>query len=103
MLRISQNLPYYQKYDRQFNTYSMENYVQLHFEQRNDVTIIVKLLYRATSRMPVVLWILMMIVTSFYNILDECHKSWCKMSQYFTGSKTKHLKCFPDKVRHIQL
>ena len=33
-----------------FNTYSMKTYVLLHFEHKSDVTIIVKLLYRATSR-----------------------------------------------------
>ena len=31
------------------NTYSMKTHVQLHFERKNDVTIIAKLLYRATS------------------------------------------------------
>ena len=32
------------------NTYSMKTYVLLHFEHKNYVTIIVKLLYRAASR-----------------------------------------------------
>ena len=34
--------------DVSINTYSMKAYVLLHFEHKNDVTIIVKLLYRAT-------------------------------------------------------
>ena len=40
-------------------TFFMKTYVLLHFEHKNDVTIIVKLLYRATSRRlysPVNLW-----------------------------------------------
>ena len=31
------------------NTHSMKTFVPLHFEHKNDVTIIVKLLYRVTS------------------------------------------------------
>ena len=38
-----------------FNTYSTKTYVLLHFEHKNDVIIIVKLLYRATSRWRVAL------------------------------------------------
>ena len=37
------------------NTYSMKTYVLLHFEHKNDFTIIVKLLYKATSRRRVAL------------------------------------------------
>ena len=40
-----------------FDTYSMNTYFLLHIKHKNDVTIIVKLLYRATS--------LIMIKTSF--------------------------------------
>ena len=32
-----------------FNTYSMKIHLLLYFEHKNDITIIVKLLYRATS------------------------------------------------------
>ena len=35
---------------RKINTYSMNIYVLLHFEDKNDVTIILKVLHTATSR-----------------------------------------------------
>ena len=37
------------------NTYFMKTYVLLHFEHKNDVTVIIKLLYRGTSRRRVAL------------------------------------------------
>ena len=37
------------------NTYSTKAYVLLHFKHKNDVTVIIKLLYRATSRRRVAL------------------------------------------------
>ena len=40
----------YKKHHIVLNTYSMKTYALLHFERQNEVTIIVKLLYRATSR-----------------------------------------------------
>ena len=43
----------------------MNTYVLLHFEHKNDVTIIVKLLYGATRRRRVALRSLVMIVASF--------------------------------------
>ena len=48
-----------------FNTYSMNTCVLLHFEHKNDVIVIGKLLYRGTSRRRVALSSLIMIVTSF--------------------------------------
>ena len=46
------------------NTYSKKTYVLLHFEHKNDVTIIVKLLIRASV-----------------DILDKCRTRRCNMSQ----------------------
>ena len=53
-----------------FNTYSMKTYVLLYFEHKNDVIIIVKLLYRARSRRTSVF-----MEQVFYNIPDECRKN----------------------------
>ena len=63
----------------QFNTYSMKTYVLLHFEHTNEVTVIIKLLCRATSCRRVALCSLMMIVTSFYvqNVIEHWF-SWNK-------------------------
>ena len=38
------------------NTYSMKTYVLLHFEDKNDVTVIIKLSYRAMSRRRVAMF-----------------------------------------------
>ena len=48
-----------------FNTYFMKTYILLHFEHKNDVTIVIKLLYRATNRRRVALRSLIMAVTLF--------------------------------------
>ena len=55
------------------NTYSMKTYVLLLFEHENDVTIIVKLLYGATSCKRVALWSLIMIMTSF--LCSKCKRT----------------------------
>ena len=61
------------------NIYSMKTYVLLHFENKNDVTIIAKFLYRATCCRQVALWSLIMIVTSFFvQNLIEHRFSWNK-------------------------
>ena len=60
-----------------FDTYSMKTYVLSHFEHKNDVTIIIKLLYRVTSRRRVALSSLMMIVTSF--LCSKCNRTYVFM------------------------
>ena len=53
-----------------FNTYSMKTYVLLHFEHRNDVTIIVKLLYRATSHRRINIYYYLKVVDRFMILFE---------------------------------
>ena len=61
------------KYSAVFNTYSMKTYVLSYFDNKNDVTIIVKPLKRAISCKRVALWSLIMIVTSF--LCSKCNST----------------------------
>ena len=86
-----------------FDTYSMKTYALLHVEQKNDVTVIVKPLYEATSPrfdndcdiifMFKMYWDIdfhgISVLKVIYNTLDECSKNGAALSQYFNGSQTK--------------